>query len=121
MRPETESLEGLGGQRSDIPRPIFQQLIAKASYEVRKKLERERPEMATKVQALVTDVTSQLHSVFGPASADYFREKKPFPHFIDTAICVKMIFSNIAQSHKFPEVTIGLSLLCCLPANHRIY
>ena len=75
MRRETESLEGLGGQRSDIPRPIFQQLIAKASYEVRKKLERERPEMATKVQALVTDVTSQLHSVFGPASADYFREK----------------------------------------------
>ena len=32
------------GLREDIPRHIFQQLIAKASDDVRKRLERERPE-----------------------------------------------------------------------------
>ena len=45
------------GMRKDIPRHIFQQLISKASDEVKRKLERERPEMGTQIQAVVTDVT----------------------------------------------------------------
>ena len=105
------------GQRSDIPRPVFQQLIAKASYEVRKKLERERPDLASEVQALVSDVTSQLHSVFGPASADYFRAKKAIYALHRYGNLREDEIFQFAQSHKFPEVTIGLSLLCCLPAN----
>ena len=36
------------GRRDDIPRSIFQQLIAKASDEVKNKLERERPEILFK-------------------------------------------------------------------------
>ena len=64
------------GQRSDIPRPIFQQLIARASYEVRIKLERERPDLADEVQALVTDVTSQLHSVSDPRQTSIFVPKR---------------------------------------------
>src|ERR1700687_3187528 len=38
------------GLRKDIPRHIFQQLISKASDEVKRKLERERPEMETQIQ-----------------------------------------------------------------------
>jgi uncharacterized protein (DUF2336 family) len=105
------------GQRSDIPRPIFQQLIARASYEVRKKLERERPDMAAEVQALVTGVTSQLHSVFGPASADYFRAKKAVSALHRCGNLREENIFEYAQAHKFPEVTTGLSLLCLLPAN----
>ncbi len=33
------------GLRKDVPRHLFQQLIAKASDDVRKRLEHERPEM----------------------------------------------------------------------------
>src|SRR6266850_5791355 len=56
------------GLRKDIPRHLFQQLIAKASDDVRKRLERERPEMIGQIQTSVTDVTGALHSKFGPAS-----------------------------------------------------
>jgi uncharacterized protein (DUF2336 family) len=105
------------GQRSDIPRSIFQQLIAKASDEVRKKLERERPEMAIEIQALVADVTSQLHSVFGPASTDYFRAKKTVSALHRYGNLDEKDIFEYSQAHKFPEVTIGLSLLCSLPAN----
>src|SRR6202051_1315076 len=105
------------GQRSDIPRPIFQQLIAKASDEVRKKLERERPDQATEVGALVRDVTSQLHSVFGPASPDYFRAKKAISALHRYGNLHEEDILKYARSHRFPEATIALSLLCSLPAN----
>ena len=63
------------GLRKDIPRHLFQQLIAKASDDVRKRLERERPEMVGQIQTSVTDVTGALHSKFGPASKTYFIAK----------------------------------------------
>ena len=37
------------GLRKEIPRHIFQQLIAKASDDVRRKLERERPELVGQI------------------------------------------------------------------------
>src|SRR6202521_1072531 len=42
------------GLRKDIPRHLFQQLIAKASDDVRKRLERERPKMVGHIQTSVT-------------------------------------------------------------------
>src|ERR1700681_2829557 len=64
------------GLRKDIPRHLFQQLIAKASDDVRKRLERERPAMVGQIQNSVTDVTGELHSKFGPASKSYFDAKR---------------------------------------------
>src|SRR6202158_1764675 len=56
------------GLRKDIPRQLFQQLIAKASDDVRKRLELERPEMIAEIQATVADVAGTLQSKFGPVS-----------------------------------------------------
>src|SRR5947209_3133624 len=52
------------GLRKDIPRQIFQQLIAKASEDVRKRLASERPEMAEQIQSSVSDLTGELQSKF---------------------------------------------------------
>src|SRR5580692_9479256 len=60
------------GLRRDIPRHMFQQLIAKASDDVRQKLEWERPDLAGQIQTSVADVTGALQSKFGPASKSYF-------------------------------------------------
>jgi uncharacterized protein (DUF2336 family) len=60
------------GLRKDIPRRLFQQLISKASDEVKQKLERERPEMGNQIRAAVTDVTGTIHARFGPASKNLF-------------------------------------------------
>src|SRR6202023_1915945 len=54
------------GLRKDIPRHLFQQLIAKASEEVRKRLERERPDMIEQIQSSVTEVAGALQSRLGP-------------------------------------------------------
>src|SRR5213082_2916843 len=64
------------GLRKDIPRQVFQQLIAKASDNVRKRLERERPDMVTQIQSSVTDVAGALQSKLGPASRSHFVAKK---------------------------------------------
>jgi uncharacterized protein (DUF2336 family) len=98
------------GQRNDIPRSIFQQLIAKASDDVKKKLERERPAIATQIETLVADVTGELHSIFGPASRNYFSAKKAVSGLHRYGDLHEKNIFEYAQSHKFPEVTVGLSL-----------
>lgn len=105
------------GRRVDIPRHIFQQLIAKASDEVRIKLERERPEDVSEVQRMVSNVTGELHSIFGPASKDYFEARQAVSALHRRGGLSEKKIAGYAQSHAFPEVTIGLALLCRLPAN----
>ena len=105
------------GLRKDVPRHLFQQLISKASDDVRKRLEQERPGMVDQIQASVTDVTGALQSKFGPASRSYFVAKR--------LVATQHQFGNLnensiydyARFQKLDEVTIGLSLLCALPSD----
>jgi Uncharacterised protein conserved in bacteria (DUF2336) len=105
------------GLRKDIPRHLFQQLIAKASHDVKKRLERERPEMVGQIQTSVTDVTGALHSKFGPATPSYFVAKRLVTTQHQYGNLNEKSISEYARSHKFDEVTIGLSLLCSLPGD----
>jgi hypothetical protein len=59
-----------------------------------------------------------VHSVFGPASNEYYFSAKKTIFALHQ--CDELGREEIfvyAQAHKFMEVTIGLSLLCSLPAN----
>jgi uncharacterized protein (DUF2336 family) len=105
------------GLRKDIPRHLFQQLIAKASDEAKKRLESERPEAANQIQAAVTDVTGALHSKFGPASKSYFDAKRAVTKQHQYGSLNESKIFEYAQTHKFEEATVGLSLLCSLPVN----
>lgn len=104
-------------RRQEIPRSVFQQVIAKASDEVRRKLERERPEMAAQIKTSVVDATGELHSIFGPASKDYFCARKTVSTLHRYGNLSEKDILEYAQAHKLPEVIAGLSLLCTLPAN----
>jgi uncharacterized protein (DUF2336 family) len=117
-RSETDSIlaEQLG-LRKDIPRHVFQQLIAKASDDVRRKLEWERPDLAGQIQASVTDVTGALQSKFGPASMSYFNAKKVAVARHQRGELNENSILEYARSHKFEEAIVGLSLLCCLPVD----
>ncbi len=105
------------GLRQDIPRQLFQQLITKASDDVKKRLAKERPDLVEQVQASVADVTGNLHSKFGPGSKSFFAAKR--------AIRAKHQYGNLdeddihdyALSHKLEETMIGLSLLSSLPVD----
>jgi uncharacterized protein (DUF2336 family) len=105
------------GLREDIPRHIFQQLIAKASDDVRNRLEGERPAMVEHIQSTMTDVTGALQSKFGPVSRSYFVAKRVVATQHRQGNLNEHSIAGYAQSHKFEEVTVGLSLLCSLPVD----
>jgi uncharacterized protein (DUF2336 family) len=105
------------GVRKDIPRRLFQQLIAKASDDVKKRLERERPAMVDQIQTSVTDVTGALQSKFGPVSRSYFVAKRVVATQHQQGNLNENSISGYARSHRLDEVTIGLSLLCSLPGD----
>ena len=117
-RSETDSIlaEQLG-LRKEIPRHMFQQLIAKASDDVRQKLERERPDLVGQIQASVTDVTGKLHSKFGPATKSYFAAKRVVAAQLQYGNLNENSILEYARSHKIEEAMVGLSLLCSLPVD----
>jgi uncharacterized protein (DUF2336 family) len=117
-RSESDSiLADILGLRKDIPRHLFQQLIAKASDDARRKLEREHPAMVTQIQTLVTDATGALHSKFGPASKSHFAAKRAVARQHQYGDLNEKKISEYAQSHKFEETTVALSLSCALPVD----
>jgi uncharacterized protein (DUF2336 family) len=105
------------GLRNDIPRHVFQQLIAKASDDVKKRLEHERPDMIDQLQASVTDVTGTLQSKVGPVSRSYLVAKRVVTTQHQQGNLNEISIYDYARSHKIDEVTIGLSLLCALPGD----
>jgi uncharacterized protein DUF2336 len=102
------------GLRKDIPRHIFQQLVAKASDEVKKRLENVRPDMVGQV---VTDVAGELQSKLGPMSRSYFVAKRIVATQHRLGNLNENSISEYARSHRLAEVAIGLSLLCALPVD----
>jgi uncharacterized protein (DUF2336 family) len=105
------------GQRKDIPRHLFQQLISKASDEVKRKLERERPEMGGRIQAVVTDVAGRMHAKFGPASKRYSAAKRTVGKLHEYGSLNEEKIFEFAYSLKFDETAVALSLLCHLPVD----
>lgn len=103
------------GLRNDIPRQLFQQLIAKASDDVKQRLARERPAMIDEIQTSVSDVASTLQSKFGPSSRSHFVAKRVVATQHRLGNLNEESIAGYAQSHRFDEVTIGLSLLSSLP------
>jgi uncharacterized protein (DUF2336 family) len=105
------------GLRKDIPRNLFQQLIAKASNDVRKRLASERPEMMNEIATSVVDVAGDLQSKFGPVSRSYFVAKRVVTAQHRQGRLTEESIAGYAMAHKLEEVTIGLSLLCALPVD----
>ena len=105
------------GLRKEIPRHMFQQLIAKASDVVKRKLERERPDLVDVIETSVTEVTGKLHSKFGPATKGYFAAKRLVTAQHQYGNLNENSILEYARSLKIEEVTVGLSLLCSLPVD----
>ena len=105
------------GLRKDIPRHTFQQLVAKATEDVRRKLEQERPDLAGYIHTSVAEVAGSLQSKFGPATGNYFAAKKALTALHQRGELSEKRILEYARDRKLEEVTVALSLLCSLPAN----
>ena len=105
------------GLRKDIPRHVFQQLIAKATSDVKKRLERERPDMARQIQSSVSELAGELQSKFGPVSRSHFVAKRVVTTQHRQGNLNEASISTYARSHRLEEVMIGISLLCSLPSD----
>jgi uncharacterized protein (DUF2336 family) len=105
------------GLRNDIPRQLFQQLIAKASEDVKKRLVDERPAELAQVEASVADVAGHLQSKFGPSSRSFFVAKRVVSTQHRLGHLNESSIAGYATAHKIDEVVVGLSLLCSLPTD----
>ena len=105
------------GLRKDIPRHVFQQLIAKATDDVKRRLLDERPEMLEHIRSTVADVAGTLQSKFGPSSRSHYVAKRVVATQHRQGNLNETSISVYARTHKLEEVTIGLSLLCSLPSD----
>ena len=103
------------GLRPDIPQPIFQQLIAKASADVRRKLEQERPDLTTEIRMSVAEVTSSLQSAFASMPESYAIAEKAVTARHRLGRLNEIAIGDYARAHRIEEATVGLSLLCALP------
>lgn len=117
-RAENDSIlaENLGLRR-DIPRHLFQQLIAKASDDAKKRIAGERPEMSAEIQSSVASVAGELQSKFGPGSRNYFVAKRTVSIQHRLGNLHERSIAGYAVAHKIEEVTIGMSLLSGLPVD----
>jgi uncharacterized protein (DUF2336 family) len=115
-RAETDSvLATRVGLRKEIPLRMFRQLIAKASEDVRQKLERERPELAQEIAASVTKAAGKLYHQLGADRVEYHAVRRAVTGHFETGRLNEKCILGYALAHKLPEITIGLSLLCALP------
>jgi uncharacterized protein (DUF2336 family) len=105
------------GLRKKIPRHMFQQLITKASDDVKRKLEQERPDLISQIQASVIDVAGALQFKFGSASTSFSAAEKFVTLEVQQGNLNENRILEYARSHKIEEATVGLSLLCSLPVD----
>lgn len=105
------------GRRLDIPRHLFQQLIAKASDDVGKRLAEERPELVGEIHSSVANIAGDLQSKFGPGSRNYFVAKRTVSIQHRLGNLHESTIAGYAVAHKVEEVMIGLALLSGLPAD----
>ena len=105
------------GLRKEIPPQMFRQLIAKASGEVRRKLERERPELTKEIQASVGQAAGKLYSKFGPGQESYLVLKQAVSDSHKAGRLNEKSIASYAIAHRFEEAVIGLSLLGDLPVD----
>ena len=103
------------GLRKEISPHMFRQLIAKASNDVQRKLERERPELTADIQATVTKATGQLYSKFASGQASYLVLKQAVTEAYKAGRLNEKSILGYALAHKLEEAVVGLSLLCSLP------
>jgi hypothetical protein len=95
---------------------MFQQLIAKASDDVWRKLNQERPDLLEEIQSSVVEVAGALQSKFGPATENYFTAKRLVSARHQLGELDENAVLEYARARKIEEVTVGLSLLCSLPS-----
>lgn len=105
------------GLRKEIPPQMFAQLMVKASDAVRRKLERERPELTAAIGASVANASGQLYSKFASGQESYLALKRAVSEAHKAGRLNEKSILTYALAHKFEEVVIGLSLLCSLPSD----
>jgi uncharacterized protein (DUF2336 family) len=103
------------GLRKDIPRHLFHQLVSKASEDVKRKLQQERPDIEGQIQSVVTTIAGAIHARFGPASKDYFTARRRVARLYKSGELTEDKVFEFAHSLDFNETAAALSLLCAIP------
>jgi uncharacterized protein (DUF2336 family) len=102
------------GRRRDIPAPILHQLVAKASVEVRTRLQQERPDIEGQIGNVVAEIAAPIQARFAPAANDDFTARRTVAKLHERGGLAEDEVFEFAHSLKFDETAAALSLLCSL-------
>jgi uncharacterized protein (DUF2336 family) len=101
--------------RPEIPRRHLLELFAEASEAVRRRLSKEDPRKAALIAETVTRAASQLQTRTREGSADFAGASARVQSLRDAGKLDESVLFDFANSQKFAETVLALSIMCDLP------
>ena len=101
--------------RPEIPRRHLLELFADASEAVRRRLSKEDPRKAALITETVTRAASQLQTKTREGSADFAGASARVQALRDAGKLDESAVFEFANSQKFTETVLALSIMCDLP------
>jgi uncharacterized protein (DUF2336 family) len=103
------------GARGDVPRHHFLKLLAKASHDVRLKLEAEDPLNAQEVHRAVAGAAGHIQTKSAALSRNYAAARTQVGEMRATGQLSEGAVETFAKAGRFEEATFALALLSDLP------
>jgi VIT1/CCC1 family predicted Fe2+/Mn2+ transporter len=102
------------GMRADIPAPMFRELLARASEQVRRKLS-ELGANDDQVPELVSQIAESMEAEAGVAERDYAPAHRRLDPMHRAGQLDIGVIEASARAGSFEEVVVGVSFLCGVP------
>jgi uncharacterized protein (DUF2336 family) len=99
------------GNRKDIPRHLFLQLIARASEEVKARLCALLPNSRREVAHVVADVTGAVQATVGPASREFYEARRALTGLHRVGRLGERELIGFIRARQHLETILALSLL----------
>lgn len=103
------------GSRPEIPRHLFNKLLAKASISVRAKLEAAHPGARREVREAVAEVTDRLRAEGPAAPLDYAAARAYIDALQRRGQLDERKIETLASIGRFEEIAVALAVKCGLP------
>jgi uncharacterized protein (DUF2336 family) len=107
-----DELTGCVGMRSDLPRHLFLQLLAKASATVRARLEQSHLHSSKEVWQVVAQIESRISTRTVALSRDYRQACTRIEALHNAGQLGATDVESFAAAGKFEEVAVALATLC---------
>ena len=112
---DDDELAACVGLRGDIPRAHLMRLLARASHDVRQKLERANPTLAPVIEEAVAEAAKSVLDKAQAIARDYGAARQRVEELRASGRLNEKEVAGFARANQFEETTVALATLCDLP------